>query len=125
MFDEKFDKNMTDIKLLPALIIYGSLAPGESNHAVMEPIKGEWKKAVIKGKLAEGGWGSSLGYNGFIPEVGNNAANIKAFVLFSEDLPLHWDYLDEFEGDGYSRIKTEYQLENGEIGTGYIYALKQ
>jgi len=39
-------------------------------------------------------------------------------------LPLYWDYLDDFEGDGYVRIQTEYQLESGENGTGYIYALR-
>jgi gamma-glutamylcyclotransferase (GGCT)/AIG2-like uncharacterized protein YtfP len=116
---------MKDITSMPALIIYGSLAPGESNHSVMEPVKGEWRKAIIKGKLQEGGWGSALGYNGFIPVDSKDAEIIKAYVLFSEDLPLHWDYLDEFEGDGYDRIQTEYELENGQTGMGYIYALKQ
>jgi len=115
---------MKNIETIPVLIIYGSLAPGESNHSVMDPIKGEWKKAIIKGKLEEGGWGSSLGYNGFIPVNNEEAETIKAYVLFSEDLTSHWDYLDEFEGDGYTRIQTEYELENGEKGSGYIYALK-
>ncbi|GAA3774155.1 gamma-glutamylcyclotransferase family protein [Flavobacterium ginsengiterrae] len=116
---------MRDLESIPALIIYGSLAPGESNHAVMDPIKGEWKKAFIKGRLEEGGWGSSLGYHGFIPVNTAEAKTINCYVLFSADLTLHWDYLDEFEGDGYIRIQTEYQLENGEKGKGYIYALKQ
>ncbi|UPZ17749.1 gamma-glutamylcyclotransferase family protein [Flavobacterium humidisoli] len=116
---------MKNIETIPALIIYGSLAPGESNHSVMDPIKGEWKKAIIKGKLEEGGWGSSLGYNGFIAVNNEEAEIIKAYVLFSEDLTSHWNYLDEFEGDGYTRIQTEYELENGEKGIGYIYALKQ
>ncbi|CAM3758140.1 gamma-glutamylcyclotransferase family protein [Flavobacterium chungbukense] len=116
---------MKDLQLIPALIIYGSLAPGESNHSVMNPIKGEWKKAIIKGKLQEGGWGSSLGYNGFVSVNLEEAETIKCYVLFSEDLTTNWDYLDEFEGDGYVRIQTEYQLQSGEIGIGYIYALKQ
>lgn len=116
---------MKDIILSPALIIYGSLAPGESNHSVMDPIKGEWRKAIIKGKLEEGGWGSSLGYHGFIAGDSENVQHLKAYVLFSEDLPLYWDYLDEFEGDGYMRIQTGYQLETGETGMGYIYALNQ
>lgn len=110
---------------IPALIIYGSLAPGESNHSVMNPIKGEWKKAIIKGKLQEGGWGSSLGYNGFIPVNDEEAEIINCYVLFSEDLTSHWDYLDDFEGDGYIRIQTEYKLKTNEKGIGYIYALKQ
>lgn len=114
---------MKDTTSIPALIIYGSLAPGESNHSVMEPVKGEWKKATIKGKLQEGGWGSSLGYNGFIAVNPEEAETIYCYVLFSNDLPANWDYLDEFEGDGYTRITTEYELENGKKGIGFIYAL--
>ncbi|MDQ1164548.1 MULTISPECIES: gamma-glutamylcyclotransferase family protein [unclassified Flavobacterium] len=116
---------MKDLQSMPALIIYGSLAPGESNHSVMNPIKGEWQKAAIKGKLQEGGWGSSLGYHGFIPVNAEEAETINCYVLFSNDLTANWDYLDEFEGDGYMRIQTEYELENGKKGTGFIYALKQ
>lgn len=116
---------MNNIETIPALIIYGSLAPGESNHSIMDPIKGEWKKATIKGKLLEGGWGSSLGYHGFTPANSDEAEIINAYVLFSKDLTASWNYLDEFEGDGYIRIQTEYQLENGEKGIGFIYALKQ
>jgi gamma-glutamylcyclotransferase (GGCT)/AIG2-like uncharacterized protein YtfP len=116
---------MKDLQSMPALIIYGSLAPGESNHSVMNPIKGEWQKAAIKGKLQEGGWGSSLGYHGFIPVNAEEAETINCYVLFSNDLVANWDYLDEFEGDGYTRIQTEYELENGKKGTGFIYALKQ
>lgn len=116
---------MKDLESIPALIIYGSLAPGESNHAVMDPIKGDWQKAIIRGKLLEGGWGSSLGYNGFIPVHTEEAETINCYVLFSKDLLSHWDYLDEFEGDGYVRIQTEYELENGKKGIAFIYALKQ
>ena len=116
---------MKDLASIPALIIYGSLAPGESNHSVIYPIRGEWKKATIKGKLQEGGWGSSLGYNGFIPVNSKDAETINCYVLFSEDLPANWDYLDEFEGDGYRRIQTEYELENGQKGIGFIYALNE
>jgi len=116
---------MKDLEVIPALIIYGSLAPGEWNHSVMDPIKGEWRKAIIRGKLQEGGWGSSLGYNGFILVNTEEASTINCYVLFSKDLLLHWDYLDEFEGDGYKRIQTEYELENGQKGSAYIYALNQ
>lgn len=116
---------MESKETIPALIIYGSLAPGETNHSIMDPIKGEWKKATIKGKLKEEGWGSSLGYNGFIPANTIEAQIINCHILFSNDLPSHWDYLDEFEGDGYTRIETEYELKNGEKGIGFIYALKQ
>jgi hypothetical protein len=31
--------------------------------------------------------------------------------------------LDEFEGWGYKRILAMFELENGEAGVGYIYAI--
>ncbi|MCP2027532.1 gamma-glutamylcyclotransferase (GGCT)/AIG2-like uncharacterized protein YtfP [Flavobacterium sp. HSC-32F16] len=116
---------MSNLESISALIIYGSLAPGESNHSIMDSIKGDWQKAAIRGKLQEGGWGSSLGYHGFIPVDTQEAETINCYVLFSKDLLSHWDYLDEFEGDGYTRIQTEYELENGKKGIGFIYALNQ
>lgn len=31
--------------------------------------------------------------------------------------------LDEFEGSGYKRILAKFELNNGEVGVGNIYAL--
>lgn len=33
--------------------------------------------------------------------------------------------LDDFEGHGYRRILTEFELENGRAGVGYIYAVNE
>jgi hypothetical protein len=33
--------------------------------------------------------------------------------------------LDDFEGDGYRRILAKYELDNGETGVGYIYAINE
>ena len=108
-----------------ALIIYGSLAPGRPNHKVVEPIKGEWKAAVIKGRLEEKGWGAEMGFFGFAPADAGEQSAIDCHVLISEALIDNWALLDEFEGDGYRRILAKYELPNGCIGVGYIYALSQ
>jgi hypothetical protein len=33
--------------------------------------------------------------------------------------------LDEFEGDGYRRILAKYEMENGEVGVGYMLSKKR
>ncbi|MBX7060815.1 MAG: gamma-glutamylcyclotransferase [Pyrinomonadaceae bacterium] len=117
-FIEKYNPNNT-------LIIYGTLAPGRPNHFKIEHIKGVWKTGVLKGKLVNEGWGSDLGYFGFRHTKTDEQENIEAFVLFSNDLIDNWAYLDEFEGEGYRRLLAKYELDNGEIGIGNIYAINQ
>lgn len=106
-----------------SLIIYGTLAPGRPNHSVVEHIKGKWRKGIVKGKLENKGWGAELGYDGFKPAGLEEQVEIKAYVLFSDELIANWKYLDEFEGDGYRRILAKFELVNGEAGVGYIYAI--
>jgi gamma-glutamylcyclotransferase (GGCT)/AIG2-like uncharacterized protein YtfP len=109
-----------------ALIIYGSLAPGKPNHSKMESIQGEWKAGVVKGgKLESKGWGAKMGFNGFVPASSDEQSDIPAQVIFSDQLVAHWAFLDEFEGEGYRRILARYELENGESGVGYIYAVNE
>jgi gamma-glutamylcyclotransferase (GGCT)/AIG2-like uncharacterized protein YtfP len=108
-----------------ALVIYGSLAPNASNHHIVAHIKGQWLTGKVRGKLENMGWGADLGYLGFRHTNVDEAQEIKAHILFSDELVENWAYLDDFEGDGYQRILTEYELENGDIGMGYIYAINQ
>lgn len=107
------------------LIVYGSLAPGESNHHIVEPIGGEWKKGTIRGTVLKKGWGSGLGYPGFSFGNDETAQLIPAHILFSPDLPKHWARLDEFEGDDYQRKLAMYQLTDGSIGVGFLYAIHE
>lgn len=105
------------------LIVYGTLAPGKPNHVKIEHIQGKWEKATIKGKLINEGWGAELGYYGFAHANEEEQITIEAHVLFSDELPAYWSYIDDFEGNGYKRILTKYELEEGRIGVGYIYAI--
>lgn len=107
-----------------ALIIYGSLAPNKPNHSEVEHIKGRWMNAIVRGKLEQEGWGTEMGYLGFRPTAIEQQA-IKAIVLFSDELGDNWNRLDEFEGEEYRRILAKYELENGDVGVGYIYAIDE
>lgn len=107
------------------LIIYGTLAPNKPNHSVVEHIRGAWQRAIVKGKLENKGWGAELGYYGFKHADRANQAEIEAFVLSSDELVANWPYLDNFEGDGYTRILAAYTLTSGETGVGYIYAINE
>ncbi len=129
---EKLDKeDLTAIEktfihkyqLQQSLIIYGSLAPNRPNHSKIEHINGKWVKGFIKGKLVKEGWGTALGYFGFKPSSLEEQETIEAYLFFSDELAHHWAYLDEFEGDGYRRILAKFELHNGEIGVGNIYAI--
>ena len=104
------------------LVVYGTLAPGGVNHSVIEHIRGRWQKGIVKGKLLKQGWGAGLGYYGFKP-VDKDEEKIPAFILTSDDLAANWQLLDDFEGSEYRRIIAKYQLEDGEIGVGFIYAI--
>lgn len=108
-----------------SLIIYGTLAPGRPNHGVVEHIRGTWQKGMVRGKLEEEGWGADLGFNGFVFAQPGEQEEINAFILQSDELQENWTALDKFEGEGYRRIFAPYELENGEKGAGYIYAINK
>jgi gamma-glutamylcyclotransferase (GGCT)/AIG2-like uncharacterized protein YtfP len=114
---------LNEYKPQKSIIIYGTLAPNRPNHSKIEHINGKWIKGVVKGKLVKEGWGAEMGYYGFKHSSIDEQENIEAFMLFSDELVNNWKYLDEFEGDGYRRILAKFELENGEIGVGNIYAI--
>lgn len=108
-----------------ALIIYGTLAPGKPNHSKIQHINGKWEKAVVWGKLENKGWGAELGFYGFMHATKQEQQAIEAYVLFSDELVDNRQYLDDFEGSGYRRILTAYELDGARIGVGYIYAINE
>jgi len=103
-------------------VVYGSLAPGKKNYRFIEHLKGVWKTGNVYGRLEQKGWGAKLGFPGF--KKSDDPESIEVQILFSEELPCHWDWLDEFEGKEYFRETIEFKLEDGHKGLGYIYALK-
>jgi gamma-glutamylcyclotransferase (GGCT)/AIG2-like uncharacterized protein YtfP len=84
------------------LAVYGSLAPGRSNHHVVAPLGGEWTAGVVVGDRVATGWGSTLGFPAFIPRADGPAVAVD--VLTSGALPAAWPELDRFEGAEYERV---------------------
>jgi len=108
------------------LLVYGTLAPGRPNYAVIEPVGGEWRPVTIRGELVAQGWGADLGYPGFrLPTTEAAGETIAAVGLFAEQLVAHWPRLDAFEGEGYHRILLPFELTDGTTGIGFIYALQE
>lgn len=103
------------------LAVYGSLAPGGSNHDQLAGLKGDWQPAMVRGRLVESGWGAAQGYPGLRPDPFGPEVHVQVFT--SDDLPAHWARLDAFEGEEYERVVVEADL--GTYSTqAWIYALR-
>ncbi|MEM7273182.1 MAG: gamma-glutamylcyclotransferase [Actinomycetota bacterium] len=95
------DTHSSDMTPDRALAVYGTLAPGESNHHVLLGVDGEWRDGYIRGYLFDVTWGGAEGYPGVVLDTGGNLIPVR--VLVSDQLDRHWDRLDRFEGPGYHR----------------------
>jgi gamma-glutamylcyclotransferase (GGCT)/AIG2-like uncharacterized protein YtfP len=84
------------------LATYGTLQPGKPNHHQLSALPGSWTPGTVRGYLHEAGWGAGMGFPGLV--VDPEGDDIPVQVLESADLPLHWDRLDAFEGEGYRRV---------------------
>lgn len=108
-----------------ALAVYGTLAPGESNHHVLLGVDGQWIDGYIRGYMFDVTWGGAEGYPGVVLDNAGNLISVR--VLVSDQLDKHWDRLDRFEGPGYRRIPVEVldRSESGDvgdvIGTAFVF----
>jgi gamma-glutamylcyclotransferase (GGCT)/AIG2-like uncharacterized protein YtfP len=103
------------------LFVYGTLAPGRSNAHVLAPLGGRWEPASVRGTLHAEGWGAAAGYPGIVLDP--DGAEVQGFLFQSEQLAGHWQRLDEFEGEGYLRVRTLARLADGRCVEAWIYAL--
>ncbi len=112
---------MTGIEPKRALAVYGTLAPGESNHQVVADIDGHWVEAAIRGHRFTARWRDTPGYPGFRPDP--DGPVVPALILVADDLPGHWDRLDGFEGPGYRRVEIDVFDRGGAdaIGRAFVY----
>ncbi len=105
------------------LFVYGTLAPGQANHKVMEDIPGSWQAATLRGKLLQEGWGAAMGCPGIIPA--EDGDEIEGFVFTSKHLADHWPRLDAFEGKGYVRLPVTVKVKGNSEVEAYVYALNR
>lgn len=103
------------------LAVYGSLAPGKSNHHVIGNLAGGWLEGYITGKFYDRGWGSNEGYPGIIWIPGEARVNVQLFV--SDQLPDHWPRLDQFEGAEYQRSLVPVFDDHGLLSVANIYEI--
>jgi gamma-glutamylcyclotransferase (GGCT)/AIG2-like uncharacterized protein YtfP len=103
------------------LAIYGSLAPGKSNHRQLDGLTGEWRTGTVRGVLVESGWGAAAGFPGLRPDPAGPKVAVQVFT--SDDLAAHWARLDAFEGAEYARVAVEVETAEGPI-EAWIYALR-
>ncbi|MEM9059187.1 MAG: gamma-glutamylcyclotransferase [Pseudomonadota bacterium] len=95
------------------LATYGTLAPGEVNHGVLDGLSGTWTRGSVRGRLFKEGWGAAHGCPGMIPDP--DGERIAVHVFESPDLPEHWARLDAFEGDEYRRVTISVETEDGAL----------
>lgn len=85
------------------LAVYGSLAPGRSNHDQLAGLAGAWTSGLtVRGELSTITFTDGLEYPGLHPSGDGPPVPVELFV--SEDLPAHWPRLDAFEGSNYRRV---------------------
>ncbi len=109
-----------DAEAATRLAVYGTLAPGQSNHHQLAGLHGRWRNGTVRGRRFESGWGVALGYPGLVLDEHDDAVEVQ--LLESPDLPAHWQRLDEFEGDGYRRVTVAVALAE-ETLSAFIYVL--
>lgn len=87
------------------LAVYGTLAPGASNHHELAGCRGRWRPGTVHGHLTHREY----------PELrpAPDAPRIVVQVLDSRDLPTRWAALDAFEGEGYQRLLVVVALAAG------------
>ncbi|MFL5295110.1 MAG: gamma-glutamylcyclotransferase [Phenylobacterium sp.] len=95
------------------LAVYGSLAPGKSNHHQLAGLAGEWRAGVVRGERVEAGWGTAGGFPGLKLDADGGEVAVQVFT--SADLPQHWARLDRFEGADYRRVTTEVMTADGPL----------
>ena len=105
------------------LAVYGSLAPGRSNHQQLRDLRGEWHSGLsVSGDLVDRGWGAGIGYPALRWSRSGPPVAIELFV--SDELPRHWTRLDEFEGADYLRIIVPVYSSNNLVTVANLYAAR-
>ena len=102
------------------LAVYGSLAPGKSNHHQLAGLPGDWRPGVVRGWFKDAGWGTSQGFPGLTPDP--EGPEVAVQVFSSQALPAHWARLDAFEGADYRRVRVAVTTDEGVVEAN-IYAV--
>ena len=103
------------------LAVYGSLAPGRSNHAQLSDLYGTWTTGCyVTGDLLDQGWGAGLGFPAL--RWSASGAPVQVQLFESDELPKYWGRLDAFEGGEYLRILVPVLAGGRVIAIANLYA---
>ncbi len=97
------------------LAVYGTLAPGQANDAVLRPYGGTWARGTLRGRRLDDGW---RGYPGLEPG-GEGAVDVDVLL----DATVDWDAVDAFEGTGYRRRRVVATMADGTARVVSTYVL--
>lgn len=97
------------------LLLYGTLKTGKSNSSILDNYRNTSKNVSIWGFIE---MENNLPYYTF--SISSSQNEIKAELIYNNELNTHFDKLDEFEGTTYRRIKVPYKNEN-EVEIGQVY----
>lgn len=114
---------MPDPSSAQRLFVYGTLAPGKVNEHVLAPLRGNWLRATVRGRLHPEGWGASYGFPAL--RLDREAEPVEGQIFSSPQLSHYWSTLDEFEGEAYCRVTTEAMLEDGSVVETNVYVLNE
>lgn len=101
-----------------SLFVYGTLAPGETNHHWLAPLAGTWEPATTTGKVLVQKEGVHAGLPCFSP---SSTESVKGQIFTSNQLHTLWSALDDFEGPNYSRQLRDVSTAKGEQLQAFIY----
>lgn len=96
------------------LAVYGSLAPGESNHGQVALLGSAWTDGFVRGRRAVRTWPVFTWEESALP--------VPVRVLTSTELPVHWARLDAFEGVDYRRILVLVRFANAPATAANLYS---
>ncbi len=105
------------------LFVYGTLMPNCPHADVLEKVVGKFVPATAQGFLKDEGWSAGMGYPGMKLHVEGDT--VHGFLFYSNNLINHWDSIDEFEGEEFTRVPvTVERYDEFEVDT-FVYVLKQ
>ena len=103
------------------LFVYGTLAPDRSNAHQLESVFGSWRPASVRGHHYPESWGAAAGYPGVVLDA--DGPVVPGFLFSSGYLADHWERLDEFEGDGYRRVRVSVEVAGDASVEAWVYEL--
>ena len=108
------------------LAVYGTLAPGRSNHHVIAHLGGDWREGYVEGERSDHGWGATHGYPGLRWVPGD--ARVAVRLLASPALSEAWPEIDRFEGSDYRRVLAPVHVDTADgrrlIAVANVYEVR-